>query len=454
MRERVRDAAIRPVGELVRGPATVCRPDTSARDAARLMTARGTRYALLPLPRGEYGIVTEGDLRRRVLAADLDAAVPVSEVMTAPVHTVSDTTLGADALVTMIAHGVRLLPVLAGSGALLGVVEDADLLANATRGGFLVRTRIARAHSPDDLVAATAHVPALVADLTRARVAALDVTGILSAVMEAALARAIDLTDENDCTWLTLGSIARREAVPASDVDSATVWEARPDVAGATRVHALLSRGGLRSDDNGAIAARPRFARTVDEWRDAVDDWLADPWEDQALVMLGMLVDSRAVRGEHDLSAHTAEALRAHPDTLRLLLREAVEDKARIRRRIVSRRAEPVDLKTHGLAPIVNIARWAGVAAGGAAESTPTRLRTAVDAGVLSPDHGRVLTESFDALTQIRLRHQCDQQSGGEKPTNTVDPELLSPLQRSLLSEAIREVAGVQRTLAYAGPPS
>lgn len=461
----VRDPAMRPVGELLREPALTCPPETSVADAARLMTDGRRRCILIPLPGGPLGMLTEGDLRRRVVAAGLGPEVPVSAVMSAPARTAAADTLGADALLDMLTHGVRRLPVISGTGVPLGVVEDADLLANATRGGFLLRGEIARAADADRLVAATARIPSLAVGLFRARVAALDVSAILSVVVEAAVGRALELVDtESPCgaAWLGLGSVARREAMPSSDVDSATVWDDGGDSDAArdraSRVHDLLDRCGLRADDKGALASRPRFARPLAQWRVAVDGWVADPYADQALVMLSMLLDSRVVLGdsELDLAASTARTLRSRPEALRLLLREAVEDKARMpaRRGFVSRRSEPMDVKAQGLSPIVNIARWAGTAAGLAADTTPVRLRAAATQGLLSEDDARVLAETFDVFTQIRLRNQCEQIERGEMPTDVVDPDTLSPLQRSLLAGAVREVAGVQRTLAYAGPPA
>ncbi|MGW0175345.1 putative nucleotidyltransferase substrate binding domain-containing protein [Rhodococcus sp. NPDC003322] len=460
----VRDPAMRPVGELLHAPALTCAPETSVAEAARLMTDSRRRCVLIRLRDDLLGILTEGDLRRRVVAAGQSPQVPVSAVMSAPARTVPAATLGADALLDMLAHGVRRLPVVSDTGEPLGVVEDTDLLANATRGGFLVRGDIARAADTTTLVAATARIPRLVAELTQARVAATDVSAILSVVVGTAVARAVELTDSespSSAAWLVLGSVARREAMPSSDVDSATVWRegsttSRDAIDRASRVHTLLDRCSLRADDKGALASRPRFARSRDQWYAAIDGWLADPWSDQALVMLAMLVDSRVLHGDPDLdlSRHTAAALRSRPDALALLLREAVEEKAALtsRRWSLTRRVESVDVKAQGLAPIVNIARWAGTAAGLDAEATPVRLRAGVAAGLLPEDDGRVLGEAFDALTQIRLRHQCDRIERGEPPTDVIDPDALSPLQRSLLAGAVREIAGVQRKLAYAGP--
>ena len=125
------------------------------------MTAAGRRYVLIPLRGNALGIFTDGDLRRRIVAAGLGTTTPVSEVMTTPVHTANADRLGADVLLDMLERGVRHLPVLSARGDILGVVEDANLFATATRSGFLVRSKISQAADADELVAATARIPGL-----------------------------------------------------------------------------------------------------------------------------------------------------------------------------------------------------------------------------------------------------------------------------------------------------
>ncbi len=99
-------------------------------------------------------------------------------------------------------------------------------------------------------------------------------------VLDAALRRLLDLAvaDEGPppCpfTWLALGSHARREVVPSSDLDSAIAWVGDDEdpamrayvarVAG--RVTDAMARGGVRPDERGASAARPAFARSLDSW--------------------------------------------------------------------------------------------------------------------------------------------------------------------------------------------
>ena len=84
---------------------------------------------LVDLPE-QLGIVTDRDLRTRVVADGAGPDTPVSEVMSAPAWTVAADRTGTEALLEMLDHGIRHLPVLGPDGALLGVLDDVDLLAS------------------------------------------------------------------------------------------------------------------------------------------------------------------------------------------------------------------------------------------------------------------------------------------------------------------------------------
>src|SRR4029453_957189 len=103
-----------------------------------------------------------------------------------------------------------------------------------------------------------------------------------------------------------------------------------------------------------------------------------------------------------------------------------------------------LDLKHGGLVPIVDLARWAGVAAGGTSASTPERLRPAEAAGTLSAAAARPLADAFQLVMALRLEHQVAQIEAGAEPDDHLDPAALSPLTRTYLKDAFRAVASVQ----------
>jgi CBS domain-containing protein len=107
-----------------------------------------------------------------------------------------------------------------------------------------------------------------------------------------------------------------------------------------------------------------------------------------------------------------------------------------------------LDLKHGGVIPIVDLARWAGMAAGVTSASTTARLRAAADAGTLPAEDGHTLEDAFELITALRLRHQVGQVRAGRRPDDHVDPARLSPLTRSHLREAFRAIASIQKRVA------
>ncbi len=470
------DPIERRVATLIRNPPLLCRADEPIREAAKRMTAEGASAALVRSG-GTLGIVTDRDLRSRVVAAGASPDAPVSAVMTTPVWTVRADSLGGDVLLDMLDRGVHHVPVLSATGEILGVADDGDLVAAEARKPFLLRRAIDLATSAADLAAASAGMSPMIIALHDARVAAEHVAAIRSVVLDALTRRLIELAvaDAGDppavFTWFALGSLARREAVPSSDVDSALAWQdsgAGPETgAYLERVARAVDEGlracGVQPDAHGTSASNPLFARPLSAWRAAAQDLSKNPTRENALILVSMITDSRPLWGSGisaEASAGSASIpgtlwqARAHPDLLRLLAQFALQFRPPtgfLRDFVVEHSGErrgQLDIKHGGMIPIVDLARWAGMAAGAASGSTMERLRAAEAAGTLEDPDARTLMDAFGFIFSLRLDHQVEQLRRGEVPDDFIDPKTLNPLARSYLREAFRAVASVQTGLA------
>jgi CBS domain-containing protein len=451
------------VADLVRAEPVLTAAETPIRDAVKLMAERHSSYVLIPLPGGDFGIFTDRDLRTRVVAAGMGLNTPVAHAMSAPAHTVTGDRAGATVLMEMLEFGLRHMPVVDHGGRVLGVVEETDLVASSTRQSFLLRRAIAFATNTAELQVAARRITDLGVDLFRGGTDAAGTSAVISVVIDAVVRRALELeiADQTGAwrhqfAWLTMGSIARREAMPSSDVDSALSWsdEMCSDKGRFLRiaagVHTTLDHCGLPADTNGAVAYKARFARCASEWSTAAQGWLDNPMKDRGLVMSSLLLDARVVWG--DPALHTAPAAFSrmpvnHPHALRLQLLDALAGKVRPRslRDVVARRGGTFDLKAHALTPIVNLARWAGLTVGLVSASTPARLAAGAGNGILSEDDANILREVFDLLQRLRMAHQIEQLATGCTPGDIITMSELSPLNRSLLNDGVREIAAVQR---------
>ena len=473
------DPVQRPVETLIRTPPLVCSPGEPIREAAKRMTA-DRASAILVRSGGSLGIVTDYDLRSRVVAAGVSPDTPVSAIMSAPAHTVGAGSLVGDVLLDMLERGVHHVPVLSAAGEILGVVDGGDLIAAEARGPFLLRRAIDLATSAADLAAVSAGLDPMIIALHDARVAAEHVAAIRCVVMDALTRRLIELAVAEAAeppapfTWFALGSLARRETVPSSDVDSALAWQDSGDARAAGDYMARVARAvdeglracGLQPDEHGASASNPLFARPLSSWHAAARELSEDPTREKALILVSVISDSRPLwgcgpgaggagqAGEGVSVADTLWQARGRPDLLRLLARFALQFRPPtgfLRDFVVEHSGErrgQLDIKHGGMIPIVDLARWAGMAAGVASCPTVGRLRAAEAAGTLDGPDARALIEAFGFIFALRLDHQVEQLRRGEPPDDFIDPKTLNPLARSYLREAFRAVASVQSGIA------
>jgi len=462
------DLVQQPVTALIREQPLICEPELPVRDVARRMAETGASSVLVRLDDGAYGIVTNHDFRSRVVADGVSVDAPVNRVMTAPAFTVGPELSGADLLLVMLDRGIHHVPVLSARAEVLGVVSDIDLLAAETRTPFVLRRAVAAARDVDELRQAARRLNPTLIGLHQVDLAPAQISAVISVVVDALIRRGIELATaikgppSAEFAWLSLGSHGRREGVPSSDLDSGIVWADDRDAdpapymkSVADEVVATLAATGWESDTHGVTASGSISARSVTDWQRAVKHWLDNPDEENVLMAISILLDSRPVYGPDDSLGALTElrTVSNRPGVRRLLLRLALANKPPtgfLRDIVIEHSGEnrgSFDIKLGGLQPIVGIARYAGLAAGATVTSTVERLRAAASAGTLSEEAARTLAEGYDMCAALRLEHQVRQLEAGARPDDRLDPKTLSPLTRRYLRDTFRAVASVQKAL-------
>jgi CBS domain-containing protein len=98
--------------------------------------------------------------------------------------------------------------------------------------------------------------------------------------------------------------------------------------------------------------------------------------------------------------------------------------------------------------PIVDLVRIRALEAGISEANTFKRIAKAVEAGVMNKKDASSLRDALILINRIRISHQSSQLMAGEKPSNFVPPEELSPLMRRNLKAAFMLVLEAQNALA------
>ncbi|MEA2581801.1 MAG: hypothetical protein QOE83_2693 [Actinomycetota bacterium] len=455
------------VGQLVRREAITCQPSAPVREAASTMAESRVSCLVIPFEDG-FGILTDRDLRSRVLAAGLTGATSVGEVMTHPAVSIREDAMASEALRSMLELGVHHLPLLDDHGDLVGVVTDSDLMGLERRTPFAIRSEIERAPDVDAAVAAMAQLPRAVTDLVAASADPVDVGHVVGVTVDALTARLLELTiaemgnPPHPWAWLSLGSEARHEQALATDQDHAFAFEAEGDPDAdewfrqlAERVTQGIEAAGIPRcrADTGAYAAPWR--RTLEGWVQRFEEWMQEPGNEGA-ILTAIAFDFRRVGGSLDVERPLNEVLRHardHPVFLRHLAAQvvALHPPTGFHRDLVveakGEHAGRFDVKHGGLIAITGIARVLALSVGSAEKRTLPRLRDATDGGALSAGDHDALDESFHLLWQIRLEHQTEQFRSGVPIDDFVHPSELGPITRHALRESFRSITRVQRSM-------
>jgi CBS domain-containing protein len=450
-----------PVARLMR-PIVWCAETDLVRDVAERIGAAGQSCALVRT-RGDLGIVTDVDFRRKVATAQVSVDAPITALATRPALTIEDDASQATGLLKMIERGVHHLVVVDRTGHPAGVLRAVDLAGAEVRDPLLIRSAIDAAEDLEELAAACMRLPTMLVELGDDGVPAAHIGAIHAAVVDAAVRRTLRLQRHSALegarhSWVRLGSLARREPLPLSDVDTALIWADATNPADAIRAAARevlrgLQRCGFKLCANGANAHNPVFSRARADWIAAARSWQHDPTQENALLLSAMVADSRALT-EPELGRSLTETVRSHTRTsqfLRALLDEALSWRPPvgfIRDFVVQHSGEhrgQLDLKPGGLTPVVALARWIAIAAGDTSGTTVERLHRGAALGLLTIDEADTLAGGFDGVYGLLLHHEIQALRAGDAPSTTfIDPKELDSLTRRHLRETFRAIAQVQ----------
>ena len=456
-------------GSLVRRPPITSDGLTTVAEASRLMASQRASSVLVPA-QGGWGILTDRDLRTRVLAVGRTSETPIAEVMTFPVTTVPEEMTAEEVLLLMLEHGFHHVPVIDAAGELRGMVTDTDLLALERASPFALKSEIERAADVDAVVRLATQLPVMVAELVDARMDPVSIGRIVGVHVDTITRRLLDLAvlDIGEppvpWAWLAFGSQARHEQALHTDQDHGLAFDPRDADDSvvqtyfeelAQRVTQGLESGGIPRCKGHVMAINPMLRLSVEGWKDAFRQWMSDP-ERQGSVYTSITFDYRQVAGSLAIEPFLDEVVAtapANPLFLRHLAFRALDDRPPtgfFRHLVVEAKGDHaghLDVKHRGINLVGNLARLYSVRQGRTERRTLSRIDAASSAGLITDEDRVGLQEAFRLLWQIRLEHQVRCLREGVLPDDYVDPKMLGPIARRGLREAFTIIDRLQQTV-------
>lgn len=464
------DLLTKRVGDmLVRGPVTVT--DTSTiHDAARAMRAERVSCVMVTRDNDLAGILTDRDLRNRVVAENLATTLPVTEVMTADPMRIQASDYAFDALLLMSRHNIHHLPVVERER-VLGCLTATTLVNSQTTSPLYLAKQIHGCNSAEALAAVVGRVPEVVNTLAESGATSQSIGHIVSALTDSVTQRMIQLAEAKfgpppvPYAWLAAGSQARQEQTALSDQDNFLILHDSYDEAEhgvyfrdfARFVNAGLDTCGYVYCPGEMMAQTDQWRQPLKVWKSYFTKWIEQP-QPKALMLSCIFFDLRLIDGSaalfEELQAMVLEKSRKNGIFLTHMASNAMSHQPPIgffHGFVLIRGGDndhTLDLKHNGVVPIIDLARVYALATGLTQVNTFERLAAASDTKALSADGARDLKDAMEFISMTRLRHQARLIREGRKPNNFMKPDELSSFERNHLKSAFQVVKTMQNSMA------
>jgi PAS domain S-box-containing protein len=173
---------------------TKCSVDTSIFEAVSLMTRKKRNVLFVHKENEIIGIINNNDLKKRVLAQNLDTQKPIMEIMSSPVISIPETALLFEAVLILKNNNISHLAIKNINGAIEGVISYVAIVSMHQNTVSYLFKEIAIAEEIDQLVKIHKRLYVLVHALIESGDKTRSITQIITSVSDAIASRILELT--------------------------------------------------------------------------------------------------------------------------------------------------------------------------------------------------------------------------------------------------------------------
>jgi len=464
-----------PVANIYNQELVACDLNLPIQAAAAIMTEYNSSSIFIREPGADLvGVVTDNDLRKKVTATGLDILQPVSEIMSAPLHTISSNALVFEALMEMMQHNIKHLGVRDSNNQVAGVITNRDLLKVQGQSPVFIVREIAGAKLINQIVQIRQQVPRLIQTLINTGAKAQNITRFLTTVSESILKKIIGFAlDEMGpppakFVFMVLGSEGRQEQTLKTDQDNAIIFEDVPDstseevrayfLSFGEKVCSSLNDAGYDFCKGGVMAQNPQWCQPLSRWKKYFSKWIHTA-EPEALLQASIFFDFRGAYGEMDLidrlRQHLLTSLDGWPGFFRHLAENALYFTPPIgffRNFLVESKGEHRDtfnIKA-AMQPVVDYARIYALKYNIGETNTFERIDQLLNLEKISIQEHNELETAYSYLMQQRFATQVktSMEENGQ-PDNYINPKHLSRIEQTMLKEIFKRIEKFQGKLSF-----
>jgi CBS domain-containing protein len=459
-----------PVGDIAVKDVITARKDITVRQAAQEMV-RNSISSLVIVDDAEnpVGIITDRDLREKVVARGRDASAQVKDIMSLSLVRVDAKDYCFEAVLRMIKYNIHHILVIR-DGRLSGVLTNHDLMLLQGTSPLSFAKDLESQHTIEGLVPVSLKVNRVVGLLLKEGARASNITRIITELNDRLLRKVLEIAEKKfgappvAYCWVAFGSEGRKEQTFKTDQDNAVILADAPTPAAEeaavryfTEFTAFVKDGLLRCGFPTCradyMASNPRWRQPLRTWKRYISTWISTP-SPEALMHAVTFFDFRPVYGDTSL----AEELRTY---LTVLLKDQKVFLGHLANMIIKNsppigffksfvvekseeHKDELNLKVKGIAPLVDVIRLFALERGVRETSTLERIEALRGVHTVVQEYADEFEHAFEFIMLLRIQHQYEQISAGRTPDNFVNPDKLSNLEKRSIKDAFRLIAKTQ----------
>ena len=417
------------------------------------------------------GIITDRDIRSRLVAPGLKSETSVSDIMSTNLVTIEQHQYLFEAMMLMLRHNVHHLPVMQQARP-VGVLALSDIIRYESQNSLFVVSSIFRQQSVAELSALLKDVKACFVRMVNEDANSHMIGSAMAAIGRSFKQRLLELAEQQlgpppvPYCFLALGSMARDEQLIVTDQDNALVLDNSFDPVQhdayfqqlAAFVCDGLAQCGYSYCSGNIMATNAQWRQPLRVWQKYFTDWIEQPSAER-LLHANIFFDLDAVWGKtqwaDELNQLIATTAKTRPQFLACMTRNALQRTPPLGffKDFVmendGRQNNSLNIKRRGTAPMADLIRVHALALGSPATNSFERLRDIIAAKVLPNGRGEDLRDACEVIAMTRIRQQALALQAGETPDNNVVPERLSEFERKHLKEAFSVLSNAQKFLKF-----
>lgn len=408
-----------------------------------------------------YSIVTDTNLRERVLMGENNTSRTIASIATKNLITIDKEDFLFNALLLMTHNGIKRVVVVEHEQ-IVGVLEQIDLLSYFASHSHLVAVQIDKAQTLEDLKALEQDFRNLIITLRSKGVKVRYITKLIATlnfkIYRKVFEMCVDAQLQEQCALIVMGSEGREDQTLRSDQDNALIIKGGSDVSlfkePMMRLNSYLLELGFPKCSGNVMVSNEYWRRDVASYKELIEKWTYD-MSDESVQNLSIFLDAKCVAGDCELLSELTEYLHsrfhARDDVLAHIAKAVLNFETPLSLFsgfvLEKEHNNRLDLKKGGIFALVHGVRTLSLQYEIKVTNTTERIKELNNLGVIDKTFATELIESFDTLSSIRLKAMLEAKTIEE--ANFINPRTLEKNQRDLLKDSFKIINKFKKFMTF-----